>query len=147
MAEGAQSAAKSATGAVGSVFKFSPKKTPLDVSVRCEPNPVSVSRTKVLEVRVEVVNKGRKVQVLEFPSTQRADAVVRHANGKIVARVHREEAYEPEPGLLSVNSGERVEFVFRVPCGELAPAAAYTLEGAIVGQNGLAAKVPLKVVR
>ena len=144
--DGAGAVAKTATGAVGKVFDFSspkPKRSGLRLDVVCGANPVRLGQGSSLAVKLQLFNTGKKIQLLEFASGQRAEAVLRDASGRIVSR--STSAAGQEGGLVTLNAGERIEFLLQLPTKELGAGKSYSLEAAITGQAGLVAKLPVRV--
>jgi hypothetical protein len=142
---GAGAVAKTASGAVGKVFNFSgPEKSKgLRLEVACSSNPVRLSQSASLSVRLQLFNTGKKTQLLEFENAHRAEVVLRDAFGKIASRASISSS--GESGMVTINSGERVEFLLQLPTKQLEVGKVYTLEAAISGQAGLLAKLPLRV--
>jgi hypothetical protein len=144
VAKGAEAVAKTATGAVTKVFDFSgPKRTGLKLDLVCASNPVRLGKGTPVAVKLQLFNMGKKTQLLEFASGQRAEMVVRDSSGKIVGRslVSTGE----EAGVVTLNPRERIEFLLQLPTKELVAGKTYSLEAAITGQAGLVAKMPMNV--
>jgi hypothetical protein len=142
--EGASAVAKTASGAVGKVFDFSgPKRTGLRLDLLCSANPVHLGKGTPVVVKLLLFNTGKKTRLLEFASGQRAEVVLRDASGRIAGR--SSSSAGEEAGLVTLNSGERIEFLLQLPTKELAAGKTYSLEAAITGQAGLVAKLPLSV--
>ncbi len=143
MADGAGAVARTASGAVGKVFDFStPKRPGLKLELDYGANPVRPDRSGVLPVRLRLFNVGKKTQLLEFPSAQRADAVLRDSGGKIVSRASISTG--ENEGMVTLNPGERIEFQLRLPTKELVSGKSYSLEAAITGNAGLVVKRPIR---
>lgn len=143
-ADGAGSVAKTAGGAVAKVFDFSkPKRAGLKLEVVRAPDPVRLDRAGVLPVRLQLFNTGKKTQLLEFTSVQRAEAVLRDGTGKIASRAAISTG--EDASLVTVNPGERIEFLLGLPTKELVPGKTYILEAAITGQAGLVSRSPVRI--
>lgn len=151
---GAESAAKATSSAVQSVSHsvvgvFLPStakdapKLPLQISVACAPTPLVLKQTQKITVLVKVFNNGKKTQLLEFSSSQRADAVLRDATGQIVSRASTDSSVHADPGLVTVNPGERLEYPLFLPTNGMVVGKIYNLECALVGQAGLTAKMQI----
>lgn len=147
LTHGAVEVFDSAAGKVGKVFKLGgPKKPAFKVEILGMPNPLSVSKSKSLNLRIQLTNTGKKLELLEFASTQRVDAVIKDAAGKIVARAGDAMEVQPEAGFVTANPGERLEFGLTLPLQELQPGKRYHLDAAVIGQSGLNISMPLTVV-
>jgi len=152
--DGAESAVKSAGSAVQSASKsvtgvFAPgdakavPKMPFEITVACEPSPVVLKKHQKITVLVRVHNGGKRTQLLEFQTSQRADAVLRGADGQIVARAASALPLQNDPGLVTVNPGERLEYALSLPTNAMVAGRKYTLECALVGQSGLSARLSI----
>jgi hypothetical protein len=145
VADGAGAVAKTAVGAVGRVFDFSGPKKPAGLSLNlvCAANPVRLAQGSSFVVKVQLFNAGKKTQLLEFASGHRAEAVLRDASGRIVSR--SSSSAGQEAGFVTLNAGERIEFLLQLPTRELGAGKSYSLEAAITGQAGLVARMPVRV--
>jgi hypothetical protein len=145
---GVEVAGKALTHSVVGVFKGKPtsKAPKLDVKLTMEPQPISLVRDRQVKAVLRLFNNGKQAQVLQFNTTQRADAVIHDVSGKIVARASEDRQFANEPALVTVNPGERLEFELNLATRQLAPGKTYTLEAAVVNQEGLRSKVPLTVL-
>ena len=153
--DGAEAAAKATGAAVQSVSHsvvdvFSPSaatsapKSSLKVTLACTPSPLELKQTRNLTVLVKVFNGSKKTQLLEFSSSQRVDAVLRDASGKIVSRATlATHLRTDEPALVTVNPGERLEYSLSLPTEGMIPGKGYRLEAALVGQSGLTAAMEI----
>lgn len=141
------SAVQSASHSVVGIFSASEpkaaKRLPLAVTVECSPSPLVLQQAQRITVLVKVFNSGKRTQLLEFSSAQRADAVLRDASGKIVSRASADSSVRADAGLVTVNPGERLEYLLGLPTSGLVAGKTYTLECALVGQNGLVAKAQI----
>lgn len=147
IAHGAVGVFDSAAGTVGKVLKPSgPKKSALKVELLGVPAPLSVSKTQSLDLRLQLTNTGKRLELLEFASTQRVDAVIKDAAGKIVARAGDAMEVQPEAGIVTANPEERLEFSLHLPSRGLHPGERYNLDAAVIGQPGLSVSVPLTVI-
>ena len=142
------SAVKSASNSVVGVFSSSDheksaKKLPLELSVTYRPSPLVLSQTQQLAVSVRVVNTGKRTQLLEFPSTLRADGVIRDASGRVVSRASEESRVRAEASIVTLNPGERLEYPLSLSTQGMSAGKVYSLECALVGQTGINARVPI----
>jgi hypothetical protein len=146
VADPTTSALKSTTQAITGIFTQSAKpKVPLLLDVVCTPNPVVPSKSQNLQVIVKLHNNGKKTQLLEFQTTQRADAVLRDATGKICARASGEKEFAADSAMVTINPGERLEYTLSLPTQGLVGGKSYTLEVGLTGQSGLSGSLPITV--
>jgi hypothetical protein len=143
-ADGTVAVAKTASGAVGKAFDFSKPKSPgFKLEAICGSNPIRLDSSGALYVKLQLFNTGKKTQLLEFGSPQRAEAVLRDPTGKIVSRASFSTG--EDAGIVTLNAGERIEFVLRLPTKELGRGRAYTLEAAVTGHAGMVIRLPVSV--
>jgi len=146
VADPTTSALKSTTRAITGIFtQHSKPKVPLLLDVVCTPNPVTPSKSQSLQVTVKLHNNGKQTQLLEFHTTQRADAIVRDAAGKISARASGEKEFATEGAMVTINPGERLEYTLSLPTQGLVSGKSYTLEVGLTGQSGLSGTLPITV--
>jgi hypothetical protein len=119
------------------------KKLPLELSLTYHPSPLVLGQTQQLAVSVRVVNTGKRTQMLEFPSTLRADAVIRDASGQIVSRASGESVVRSEASIVTINPKERLEYSLNLPTRGLNAGKVYSLECALVGQTGINTRVSI----
>lgn len=143
-ADGTVAVAKTASNAVGRVFDFSkPKRSGFKLEIIYGSNPARLDSSGILPVKLQLFNTGKKTRLLEFVSTQRAEAVLRDQAGKIVSRASV--SADSETGSVPINPGERMEFFLRLPAKGLGAGKSYMLEAAITGHAGLVARVPVRI--
>jgi hypothetical protein len=129
---------------VGRVFDFSkPKHSGFKLEIVYGSSPIRLDSSGTLPVKLQLFNIGKKTQLLEFVSAQRAEAVLRDPTGKIVSR--SSVSADSDGGVVPLNAGDRMEFFLRLPTKELGAGKSYLLEAAITGHAGLVAKVPVRV--
>ena len=66
---------------------------------------------------------------LEFPTTQRIDVIVRNQAAKIVAQWSEDQSFSNDPGYVTVNPGERIEYNALVATRDMAAGQTYIVEG------------------
>ena len=142
------SAVKSASKSVVGIFSAGSdtktvKKLPLELSVTYRPSPLVLGQTQQLAVSVRVFNTGKRTQMLEFPSTLRADAVIRDASGQIVSRASEESGVRSEASIVTINPGERLKYPLNLPTHAMSAGKVYSLECALVGQAGISTRVSI----
>lgn len=144
---------KKATGLVSGVFDIGPKnpdgtprkKVKVNVQVEVDPAQVVLERDRKLNVKVLASNLGKRAEIMEFPSSQRVDAVLRDDEGKIVGRASEDLEFLDETSVVTLNPGERVEYVLGISTRGLSAGKTYKLEAAITNQNGLTSSVMVPV--
>ena len=100
----------------------------LAMSITLEPSRVRLTDTRVIEATVSVVNKGKHAVQLEFPTSLRIDVVVKAEGGRIISRWSDDQRIDREPGILTVNPGERLEYVARISTREMRAGKPFEIE-------------------
>lgn len=101
----------------------------LALTLSIDPVQVKLSQSRQMKVTLQLVNKGKKMVQLEFPTTQRIEVLLRKADGRMVEQWSEDQAFANEPTLVAVNPGERLEYTVPVSTRELAAGETYTIEG------------------
>ncbi len=101
----------------------------LEVSMDVSPLPVSLSKTRQLEVVFKLSNRAKKVVQLEFPTTQRIEILIRDAEGRMVTQWSEDHAFDTEVGMVSVNPLERIQYAAKISTRDLQAGKEYILEG------------------
>jgi hypothetical protein len=115
------------------------KKSTAVVNIRLTPAVLNLAENRKVDVLVKVVNTGKRAVLMEFPNSQRAEAVLRDSKGSIVARASDEQDFVEEPAVVSLNPGERIEYPVILSTRALKAGERYRLEASIVNQNGMIA--------
>jgi hypothetical protein len=97
-------------------------------SIAITPLPVKLSEARTFKVTLQLSNKGRKLVQLDFPTTQRIEVLVTDASGKRVEQWSEDQAFDNEPTLVTINAGERLEYVANVATRDLKAGEKYTVE-------------------
>lgn len=115
------------------------KKAGAEVKLQVTPAVIQLEKDRRIEVVVKISNSGKRALLLEFPNSQRVDAVMRDTGGAIVARASEDQQFLEEAAVVSVNPGERVEYALSLSTRELKPGQRYTLEVSAANQGNLRA--------
>src|SRR5689334_6373791 len=75
-----------------------------------EPPAPKLAEVRFVKVRLQLVNQGKRIGRLDFPTTQRIDVVVKDSAGKVVEQWSEYHRFEKEPGMVIINPGERLEY-------------------------------------
>jgi hypothetical protein len=117
----------------------------IEATLVVEGSGVSLGKDRQLRAVVRLSNRGGRTQALQFPTTQRVEAVLRNSQGRIVARAFEDQRWLDEEGIVTINPKERVEFELSLPTRELAVGEAYVLEASVVNQVRLKAQTEVRV--
>ncbi len=109
----------------------------LTLTMLLEPLPLKVSETRQLKVTLTLVNRSSKFVQLEFPTTQRIEVLVKQNNGKLVEQWSEDHAFSNDPGMVSINPGERVVYSANVATRDMNPGEQYLIEAFFPNYEGL----------
>lgn len=107
------------------------------LSMAVEPQPLKLADTRQMKVVMHVANKSTKLVQLEFPTTQRIEVLVHHANGKLVEQWSEDRTFANEPGMVSINPGERLEYAVTLSTRDLVAGQTYTVEALFPNHDSL----------
>ena len=110
------------------------------VEMEVLPLPLKLSETRQLEVVLTVTNKSRRAVHLEFPTTQRFEIIIRDQMGKSLVQWSDDQAFESEPGFVTINPREHVEYRASVATRDLAAGHGYIIDGFFPNYMGLKAR-------
>lgn len=100
----------------------------LTLTMTLEPQPLRLGVTRQLTVKVQLLNKSKFFAQMEFPTTQRIEVLVKNSSGKMVEQWSEDRAFTDEPGIISINPGERLEYSATLATRDMVPAESYTIE-------------------
>ena len=100
----------------------------LAMTMVLEPPVVKAGETRVIEVTVGVVNKGKDPVQLDFPDSRRIEVLVKDESGRVLSKWSDDQRLEKEPGFVLINPGERVEYNARVSTREMTAGKPHTVE-------------------
>ena len=100
----------------------------LDLTMIVDPLKPRLSETKQIKVTLQLVNKGRKMAQLEFPTSQRIEVLVKNAAGKTIEQWSEDHAFTNDPTVETINPGERLEYSASIATRDMAAGQSYTVE-------------------
>lgn len=101
----------------------------LIVEMKLEPQPLKLSSANRLKVTLTLVNRTKKLVPLEFPTAQRIEVLLKTASGKLVEQWSQDQVFAQETTVVTVNPGERVEYVVEVATRDLVAGQSYLVQG------------------
>lgn len=93
-----------------------------------EPAALRLSETHEVKVTVTLANQGRKLVQLSFPTTQRIEVVLKNKSGKKLVQWSEDHVFTPDPTLVAINRGERLEYSATVSTRDMVAGESYTVE-------------------
>ncbi|MEQ1852396.1 MAG: BsuPI-related putative proteinase inhibitor [Chthoniobacteraceae bacterium] len=100
----------------------------LAMTIGMEPAVVKAGETRVIDVTLGVVNKGKEPVQLDFPDSQRIDVLVKDEAGRILSRWSDDQRVEKEQGFVLINPGERIQYGARISTRDMKAGQSFTLE-------------------
>lgn len=119
----------------------------LEMKMTVDPAVPNLGDHKQLNVTLRLTNKGKKLVQLDFPSTQRIEVLAKNSVGKVVEQWSEDQSFEKEPSLVTINSGERLEYHAIVSTRDFAAGQEYTIEGFFPNYDMLRSSVKVVPVR
>jgi hypothetical protein len=112
-----------------------------------DPPTPKLAEIRLLKVTLRLVNRGKHLAHLDFPTTQRIDAVIKDKTGRVIERWSEYQRFENEPGLVAVNPGERLEYSANVATRDMKPDEPFTVEAWISAYDTLRASATVTPVK
>jgi hypothetical protein len=100
----------------------------LEIGLQVEPSQIKVTEVKQMKVTVTLINRGKKMAQLDFPSSQRIEVLVKSKEGKTIEQWSEDQAFANEPSMVTINPNERLEYLVSVATRDMAAGEAYTVE-------------------
>lgn len=101
----------------------------LELTMEISPLPLKLSETHEIQVKLVLTNNSHKIVQLDFPSTQRIEVLLRNQTGKLVAQWSEEQSFVNDPGYVTINPREHVEYTASVSGRDMVTGQSYTVEG------------------
>ena len=115
----------------------------LELNLRLEPFPVSLSETRRIEAVLRLTNRSSRFVQLEFPTTQRFEMLLRDAAGKTLVQWSEDQAFESAPSVVGINPGEHLEYRASLSTRDLQPGGRYTITAFFPIRENLKVELPL----
>ena len=101
----------------------------LAVEMKLSPLPLKLAESNRLKVTLTLVNHGKKLAPLEFPTSQRIEVLIKNSAGKTIEQWSQDQAFTSEPTVVTINPGERAEYAVEVATREMSAGQRYTVQG------------------
>lgn len=119
----------------------------LVLTMTVTPEVVNLGETREIEVMLKLENQSKKLVQLEFPTTQRIEVLVRNQAGAQVEQWSEDHAFRAEPGMVAINSRERLEYRAVISTRDFAAGQEYTVSGFFPNYEPLKAEKKIVPVR
>jgi len=100
----------------------------LELSLKLEPKVLKLSETRQFTATLTLVNHGKQMAQLEFPTSQRIEVLVKNKDGKLVEQWSEDQAFVNEPSLVAINPNERVEYTANLSTRDFVAGETYQVE-------------------
>ena len=115
----------------------------LAVELKFSPQPLKLSESNRLKVTLTLINHGKKLAPLEFPTSQRIEVLIKNNFGKTIEKWSDDQPFTNDPTVVTINPGERAEYIVEVATRDLVAGQSYTVEGFFPNYNTLRAEKAL----
>jgi hypothetical protein len=116
------------------------KDTSLLTVIHVSPESVKVPATRSIEVKVTVTNQAKSSTLLEFPTSQHLEVVVKNETGAVIERWSDDQRISRDAGFVTVNPGERLEYAATISTRGMSAGKTYTIEASVPGYPAASAK-------
>ncbi len=100
----------------------------LMMTVELSPQPLRLSETRQMDVRVRLTNKSKTPVQLEFPSSQRFEIYLRNSAETILTTWSDNHAFTDTIGTVFINPQEHIEYAETIATRELTPNKVFIAE-------------------
>ena len=101
----------------------------LSVEMKLSPLPLKLAEANRLKVTLTLVNHGKKLAPLEFPTSQRIEVLIKNGAGKTIEQWSQDQAFTSEPTVVTINPNERAEYSVEVATRDLSAGQSYKVQG------------------
>jgi hypothetical protein len=105
-----------------------PKLRGLELEIQLSPQPLKLSETRQMEVKVILANGGKHPVELNFPTDQRIEIYLRNSAEQILTKWSDNHAVTEKPETILINPDEHVEYVQTIATRELTPDKVFIVE-------------------
>lgn len=105
------------------------------------PAAIKLSEARRLDITAKLVNSGRELVQLQFPTAQRIEIIILDEKGAKVTQWSEDQLFAQGQSYLSINPGERVQYDVKLATRDLAAGRTYTVEAFVPGYDALKKRV------
>ena len=105
-----------------------PKLRGLEPQLQLSPQPLKLSETRQMEVKVLLTNRGKHPIELNFPTDQRIEIYLRNSAEAILTKWSDNHAVTEKQETILINPDEHVEYVQTIATRELTPDKVFIVE-------------------
>jgi hypothetical protein len=104
------------------------KKKADDLTMDISPQPLKLSQSHEIQVTIKLTNNSGKIEQFDFPTTQRIEVLLRNETGKLVTQWSENQSFDNDPGYVTINPHEHVEYTVTISGRDMAAGRTYTIE-------------------
>lgn len=119
----------------------------IKATVSVEPPAPKLAEVRLVKVRLQLLNSGKRMVRLDFPTSQRIDVVVKNPAGAVVEQWSEYHRFDKSPGMVAINPGERLEYSASVATREMKPDQPCTIEAWVPAHDSLRASAVVTPVK
>lgn len=105
-----------------------PRLRGLEMQIQTSPQPLKLSETRQMEVKVVLTNRGKHPVELDYPTDQRIEIYLRNSAEVILTKWSDNHAVTEKQETILINPDEHVEYVQTIATRELMPDKVYIVE-------------------
>jgi hypothetical protein len=105
-----------------------PKLRGLQLTLEITPQPIKLSETRQMEIKVKLENIGKHPVELTFPTDQRVEIYLRNSVEAILTKWSENHAFTEKPESVLINPQEHIEYVQTISTRELTPDKVFIVE-------------------
>ena len=100
----------------------------LVVTLQLSPQPIKLSEMRQMDVRIRITNKSKRPVILEFPTAQRFEILLRNSAETILTTWSDNHAFAEVAGTVFINPQEHIEYAETIATRELNANRVYVAE-------------------
>jgi hypothetical protein len=112
----------------------------LALTIGLDPIPLKLSENRQIKVTLQLVNNGKRLVQLDFPTTQRIEVLLKSNAGKTIEKWSDDQSFSSEPTIVVLNPGERLEYSISLATRDMLPGEQYEVEAFFPNYTQLSAK-------
>jgi Intracellular proteinase inhibitor len=105
-----------------------PRLRGLALHIDVSPEPVKLSETRHLQVRVTLTNLSKRTVNLQFPTEQRIEIYLLNSTGRVLTKWSDNRAFANDPANILINPQEHIEYNEMISTRDLAANTVYIAE-------------------
>ena len=100
----------------------------LVLTLQLSPQPIKLSETRQMDVKLTITNKAKRPITLEFPDAQRIEILLRNSTDKVLTTWSDNHSFAQAAGTVLINPQEHLEYAETIATRELMPNKVFIAE-------------------